>query len=209
MASANLAAERRSETGKGVARKLRAAGRVPAVVYGHGRAPESLTVDARELERLLGTITAGSTVIELALGGSPARTLIREIQRHPVRRHILHVDFQELVAGEKVTVNVPLVFTGTSIGVREQGGIFEEMMRAVQISVDPSSIPDHIDVDISKLTIGLPLHVRDLQLPAGVTVIDDGDLTICAVAQSKAAESEDTAAAPAEPEVLRQKKADE
>jgi large subunit ribosomal protein L25 len=209
MASANLAAERRSETGKGVARKLRAAGRVPAVVYGHGRAPESLTVDARELERLLGTITAGSTVIELALGGSPARTLIREIQRHPVRRHILHVDFQELVAGEKVTVNVPLVFTGTSIGVREQGGIFEEMMRAVQISVDPSSIPDHIDVDISKLTIGHPLHVRDLQLPAGVTVIDDGDLTICAVAQSKAAESEDTAAAPAEPEVLRQKKADE
>jgi large subunit ribosomal protein L25 len=209
MASANLAAERRSETGKGVARKLRAAGRVPAVVYGHGRAPESLTVDARELERLLGTITAGSTVIELALGGTPARTLIREIQRHPVRRHILHVDFQELVAGEKVTVNVPLVFTGTSIGVREQGGIFEEMMRAVQISVDPSSIPDHIDVDISKLTIGHPMHVRDLQLPAGVTVIDDADLTICAVAQSKAAESEDTAAAPAEPEVLRQKKADE
>jgi large subunit ribosomal protein L25 len=209
MASANLAAERRSDSGKGVARKLRAAGRVPAVIYGHGREPESLTVDARELERLLGHIAAGSTVIELGLTGGSPRTLIREIQRHPVKRHILHVDFQELVAGEKVTVNVPLVFVGTSVGVREQGGIFEEVMRELSISVDPASMPNHIDVDISKLTIGHPLHVRDLQLPAGVTVLDDADATICSVALSKAAESEDTVAAPAEPEVLRQKNADE
>ena len=209
MASANLAAERRSDSGKGVARKLRAAGRVPAVIYGHGRAPESLTVDARELERLLGHITAGSTVIELGLTGGSPRTLIREIQRHPVKRHILHVDFQELVAGEKVTVNVPLVFVGTSVGVREQGGIFEEVMRELSISVDPASMPNHIDVDVSKLTIGHPLHVRDLQLPAGVTVLDDADLTVCSVALSKAAESEETTPAPSEPEVLRQKKADE
>ena len=208
MANASLAAETRTETGKGVARKLRAAGRVPAVVYGHNREAQSLSVDARELERLLSHIAAGSTVIELGLGATPARTLIREIQRHPFKRHILHVDFQELVAGERITVSVPLVFVGTSIGVREQGGIFEEMMRAVQITVDPSSIPDHIDVDITKLTIGHPMHVRDLQLPAGVTVLDDADLTVCAVALSKAAESEDTTPAPAEPEVLRQKNAD-
>jgi large subunit ribosomal protein L25 len=209
MANANLAAEARSESGKGAARKMRAAGRIPAVVYGHNRAAESISIDARELERLLSHISAGSTVVELGMGGGTARTLIREIQRHPVRRHILHVDFQELVAGERITVSVPLVFVGTSIGVREQGGIFEEMMRAVQITVDPASIPNHIDVDISKLTIGHPIHVRDLQLPAGVTVIDDADLTVCAVALSKASESEDTAAAPAEPEVLRQKKTDE
>ena len=120
MANATLSAERRSESGKGVARKLRAAGRIPAVVYGHNREPQALTIEARELERLLGHITAGSTVIELGgLGGTAPRTLIREIQRHPVRRNILHVDFQELVAGEKVTVRVPLVFVGTSIGVRE------------------------------------------------------------------------------------------
>ncbi|GLC26365.1 50S ribosomal protein L25/general stress protein Ctc [Roseisolibacter agri] len=210
MANTNLAAEPRSETGKGVARKLRAAGRIPAVVYGHNRAAESITVDARELERLLGRISAASTVVELGLGGGTARTLIREIQRHPVRRHILHVDFQELVAGEKVTVNVPLVFVGTAIGVREQGGIFEEVMREISISVDPASIPNHVDVDISKLTIGHPLHVRDLQLPAGVTVLDDADATVCSVAGSKAAASEETtAASPAEPEVIRQKKAEE
>ena len=210
MANTNLAAEQRSETGKGVARKLRAAGRIPAVVYGHNRAAESITVDARELERLLSRISAASTVVELGLGGGTARTLIREIQRHPVKRHILHVDFQELVAGEKVTVNVPLVFVGTAIGVREQGGIFEEVMREISITVDPASIPNHVDVDISKLTIGHPLHVRDLQLPAGVTVLDDADATVCSVAGSKAAASEETtAASPAEPEVIRQKKAEE
>jgi len=209
MANTNLAAEQRSETGKGVARKLRAAGRIPAVVYGHNRAAESITVDARELERLLSRISAASTVVELGLGGGTARTLIREIQRHPVKRHILHVDFQELVAGEKVTVSVPLVFVGTATGVREQGGIFEEVMREISITVDPASIPNHVDVDISKLTIGHPIHVRDLQLPAGVTVLDDADLTVCSVAGSKASASDEAAASPAEPEVIRQKKADE
>jgi large subunit ribosomal protein L25 len=206
MATASLSAERRSETGKGVARKLRAAGRVPAVVYGHNRAPESLTVDARELGRLLDRISAGSTVVELGLGGSTARTLIREIQRHPVKRNVLHVDFQELVAGERVTVNVPLVFVGIAPGVREQGGIFEEVMREVSITVDPGSIPNHIDVDISKLTIGHPLHVRDLTLPQGATVLDEAGLTVCQVAGSKSAASDADAAAPAEPEVIRQKK---
>ncbi|MDF1505442.1 50S ribosomal protein L25/general stress protein Ctc [Roseisolibacter sp. H3M3-2] len=209
MATASLGAERRSETGKGVARKLRAAGRIPAVVYGHNRAAEALTVDARELERLLGHISAASTVVELGLGGGTARTLIREIQRHPVKRTILHVDFQELVAGERVTVSVPLVFVGTAPGVREQGGIFEEVLRELSISADPSSIPNHIDVDISKLTIGHPIHVRDLQLPSGATALTDGDATVCSVAGSKSAASDADAAATAEPEVIRQKKAEE
>jgi large subunit ribosomal protein L25 len=211
MANANLAAEARSESGKGAARKLRAAGRIPAVVYGHNRAAESITIDARELDRLLSHISAASTVVELGLGGGSARTLIREIQRHPVRRNILHVDFQELVAGEKVTVNVPLVFVGTPVGVREQGGIFEEVMREISISVDPASIPNHVDVDISGLTIGHPIHVRDLKLPAGVTVLDDPDLTVCSVAGSKASAADEAAASPspAEPEVIRPKKADE
>ena len=212
MANATLGAEPRTETGKGVARKLRAAGRVPAVIYGHNREPQSLTVDARELGRLLEKITAGSTVIELGLGATPARTLIREIQRHPVKRNILHVDFQELVAGEKVTMQCPLVFVGTPEGVRAQGGILEEILREVSISVDPASIPNHIDVDVAALTIGHPIHVRDLQLPAGVTVLDDPDATVCAVAVTRSAESEATTtegASPSEPEVLRAKKPNE
>src|SRR5262245_27953010 len=102
MATASLGARARSETGTGVARKLRQAGQVPAVIYGHGREPQSLAVNSREVERLLSQFAAGSTVIELNIeGAGVARTLIREIQRHPVRRNIIHLDFQELVAGER------------------------------------------------------------------------------------------------------------
>ncbi|MBV9881347.1 MAG: 50S ribosomal protein L25/general stress protein Ctc [Gemmatirosa sp.] len=209
MATANLAAELRNESGKGAARKLRAAGRVPAVIYGHNREPQSLSVNARELSKLLEHIAAGSTVIELALGGQPARTLIREIQRHPLKRHIVHVDFQELVAGEKITVSIPLVFVGTAAGVREQGGLLEEVMREVQINVDPASIPNHIDVDVSSITIGHPLHVRDLALPAGVTILDDPDATVVAVAAPRTGEATPTEGTAAEPEVIRAKKPEE
>jgi large subunit ribosomal protein L25 len=211
MATATLAAELRNETGKGVARKLRAAGRVPAVIYGHHREPQSLSVNARELDRLLERVAAGSTVIELGLGGATARTLIREIQRHPVRRDIVHVDFQELVAGERITVNLPIVFVGSPEGVRNQGGLLEEVMRELYVSVDPASIPNHIDVDVTPITIGHPLHVRDIKLPEGVTVLDDPDATVAAVSAPKtAAETPvEAVAAPAEPEVIRQKKAEE
>jgi large subunit ribosomal protein L25 len=212
MATANLAAELRTETGKGAARKLRAAGRVPAVIYGHNREPQGLSVNARELNRLLEHIAAGSTVIELGgLAAGATRTLIREIQRHPLKRHIVHVDFQELVAGEKVTVAIPLVFVGTALGVREQGGLLEEVMRELTISVDPANIPNHLDVDVSNLTIGHPLHVRDVALPAGVTALDDPDATVVAVAAPRteqAATTTETAAA-AEPEVIRAKKPEE
>jgi large subunit ribosomal protein L25 len=209
MATATLAAELRTETGKGAARKLRADGRVPAVIYGHSREAQGLSVNARELSRLLDRIAAGSTVVELGLDGGTTRTLIREIQRHPLKRTIVHVDFQELVAGEKMTVNIPLVFVGTSIGVREQGGLLEEVMRQLHISVDPGSMPNHIDVDVSALTIGHPLHVRDLPLPAGVQVLDDPDATVVAVSAPKTAPEEVEAPAAGEPEVIRQKKAED
>ena len=112
MATANLSATPRSDAGKGVARTLRAAGRVPAVIYGHSRESQALSIPTRDLEKLLDRVSAETTVIELDIDGKMSRTLIREIQRHPFKRQILHVDFQELVAGEKVTVNIPLVLVG-------------------------------------------------------------------------------------------------
>ena len=213
MANASLAAEPRTETGKGAARKLRAAGRVPAVIYGHNREPQGLSVNARDLAKLLDRVSAASTVIELdGIGAATSRTLIREIQRHPLKRNIVHVDFQELVAGEKVHVALPIVFVGTAVGVREQGGLLEEVMRELQVSVDPSSIPNHIDVDVSALTIGHPIHVRDLTLPAGVTVLDDPDATVVAVAAPRTTEAvtpTPAEAISAEPEVIRAKKPEE
>jgi large subunit ribosomal protein L25 len=215
MATAALNASPRTDTGKGVARKLRASGRVPGVIYGHGREPMSLTVDAREFSRLAERVRITSTVIELALDGRTARTLIRELQRDPIRRDVLHIDFQELVAGEKVTVSVPLRFVGTPEGVKTSGGILEEVIHQLDVRCDPANIPDHIDVDVTALTIGHSLHVSDLKLPEGVEAMAEPGQTVAIVSAPKA---EEVVAAPvegavagteaaAEPELIRKPKA--
>jgi large subunit ribosomal protein L25 len=215
MASASLSAEARSDRGKGVARKLRAAGRVPGVVYGHGREPQSLSLVARDLDKLLSQIAAGSTVIELTLGRATTKTLIREIQRHPFKKQVLHIDFMELVAGEKVIVDIPLVFVGIPEGVRLSGALLEQIVHNIEVNVDPSNIPNHIDVDVTNLAMGHSLHVRDLVLPAGLEVLTDGDTTICAVIAPRAVLEEtpavegDAAVAVGEPELIRKTKEDE
>jgi len=211
MASASLNASSRTDTGKGVARSLRRDGKVPCVIYGHARAPQPLAVDARELGRLLERVSADTTVIELALDGGTARTLIREIQRHPVKRTILHVDFQELVAGEKVIVQIPVVLVGTSIGVRLNAGIMTQVLNELDCRVDPSNIPNRIEVDVTELNIGGSIHVSDLKIPEGVEVLNEDNGTIVNVGAPKNVEETPTGAEPtgAEPEVIRAKKADE
>src|SRR4051812_21895013 len=217
MATASLTASPRSDRGKGAARKLRATGQVPGVIYGHGREPQALSINAREFNRLAERVRITSTVIELALDGRSARTLIREIQRHPLKRELLHVDFQELVAGEKVTVSVPLRFNGTADGVKNGGGILEEVMHQIHVRCDPANIPDHIDVDVTPLTIGHSFHIADLKLPEGVEVTDDVEQTVVVVSAPKAEEVVAPAAAAegatpeaaAEPELIRKPKADE
>ena len=210
MATASLNATPRAETGKGAARSLRRDGQVPAVVYGHAREPRSLAVSARDLTKLLSHISAASTVVELSLDGATTKTLIREIQRHPFRKHeILHVDFQELVAGEQVSVSVPLVYVGTEGLVRATGGILDQIMHEVQVEADPSSIPNHIDVDVSAMAIASTLHVSDLTLPEGVTALDDASLTVCTVSAPRVSEEPAAEPAPGEPEVIRSKKPDD
>jgi large subunit ribosomal protein L25 len=210
MASASLSAEARSDKGKGVARKLRAAGRVPAVVYGHAREAQSLSLVTRDLEKLLSQISAGSTVIELSIGSAVTKTLIREVQRHPFKKQILHVDFQELVAGEKVIVDLPLVFVGVPEGVRLSGALLEQILHSIEVRVDPASIPNHIDVDVTNLAMGHSLHVRDLVLPEGLEVLSEEDATICAVIAPRAAvEAVAEGDAVPEPELIRKTKEEE
>ncbi len=209
MSTATLSATLRSESGKGAARALRRAGSVPAVIYGHKRAPMSLSVLTRDLERLLERVSAETTVVELSIDGKVSRTLIREIQKHPFKKQLVHVDFQELVAGEMITVNVPLILVGVSIGVRSFAGILDQTMRELEVEVDPSAIPNHIDVDVTALNVGDSVHVRDLKLPAGVKVLSDADASVVVVAAPKVNATDaaaDAAAAAAEPEVLRAKK---
>lgn len=213
MASAQLSATPRDGTGKGSARSLRAKGQVPAIIYGHGREPQPLAIDTRELEKLLSKISAESTVIELSMDGKSARTLIREIQRHPFKRQILHVDFQELVAGEKVTVRIPIVLTGVPEGVRVDAGILDQVMRELEIEVDPANIPNHVEVDVNPLRIGDSVHVRDIALPEGVELVGEPDSTVCVVSAPRAvvetvAATEEVEVA-AEPEVIGKPKKDE
>lgn len=212
MATASLKATARSGAGTGDARKLRQAGTIPAIIYGHGRDPQSLSLEGREVEKLLSTISAASTVIELAVDGTTARTLIREVQRHPVRRNILHIDFQQLVAGEKVTVSIRIRFTGTADGVRNSGGILAETMHEISVRCDPSLIPEYVEVDVTPLTIGHSIHVRDLKLPEGVQVLDEPNATLCvctvpaaAIEEAAPAEGAEPTAA-AEPELIRKVK---
>jgi len=214
MATEVLIAHPRSETGKGAARKLRAAKQVPGVVYGHKREPQSLALDARDLQKMLDRVSADTTVFELRIDGGTARTLIRDIQRHPFKREILHIDFQELVAGELVTVDIPLVLVGTPLGVRLSGGMLDQVLRTISVEVDPGNIPNHIDVDVSNLDLHQSIHVRDLTLPPGVEVLENEGETICVVAPPRAEVEVAPAAAEgeeptAEPEVIRAKKEEE
>jgi large subunit ribosomal protein L25 len=212
MASAQLSGSVRENRGKGVARSLRGAGRIPAVIYGHGREPQSLSIDTRELEKLLGQISAENTVIDLSVDGKSARTLIREIQRHPFKRQILHVDFQELVAGEKVIVRLPIVLMGVPAGVRMDGGMLDQTLRELEVEVDPSNIPNHVEIDVTELTIGSCVHVSDIKLPEGVEVVGDMEASVCVVSAPRAvveATPAEEGATSAEPEVIRAKKTDE
>ena len=211
-AAATLTATRRDTIGKGNARALRRDGQIPAVIYGHAREAQSLAISARDLDKLLSHISADNTVVELAIEGSTSRALIREIQRHPFKRQVLHVDFQELVAGEKMTVRIPLRLIGTPVGVRLSGGIVDHTLRELTISVDPAQMPNHIDVDVTDLDIGESIHVHQVTVPDGVTVLDEPGAAVVVIATPRAAveavavEAEPTSG---EPEVIRAKKPEE
>lgn len=213
MASATLSATKRDNTGKGVARTLRREGAIPAVIYGRTREPQPLAINARELLRLLEHISAENTVIDLTVDGRTARTLIRQIQRHPLKRDIIHIDLQELVAGEKVEVRIPIVLQGTPAGVRVSGGILDQVMRELRVRVDPSNIPPRVEVDVTELNIGHSIHVNELSVPSGVEVLDDDEATIATVGAPKAIEEPTPVAAeavePAEPELIRKPKGEE
>jgi large subunit ribosomal protein L25 len=217
MANAQLTAEARTPGRKKGARALRLLGQVPAVIYGHGREPQPLSLGGVELERLLEKIAPESTIVEVAIGGQTTRTLIREIQRHPIRQGILHVDFQEIHAGEKLRLEIPVHLVGTAEGVRNQGGILDQVLRTVEIEVLPEHIPEHVELDVSALVIGRSLHVSDLSIP-NVVILTDASLTVATVSAPRLEEEVAPVAAVvegaepvavAEPEVIKKGKTEE
>ena len=190
--NALLKAEKREGTGKGVARKLRQAGRIPAVVYGDGETAESLSLDAHDTSVLFHRISVDNTIVSLDIEGEKGAidTLVREVQVHPFRPWILHVDFLRLRKGVAVDVDVPVHLEGTPEGVRLGGGIVEQNIHALSVRCIPSKIPEVIVVDVTHLDIGDSLHVSELDEIEGVEFLTESIRTICSVALPKAAISE-------------------
>jgi large subunit ribosomal protein L25 len=179
MSEYQLAAESRTDTGKGAARRVRAAGRVPAVLYGHGIKPEHLSINAREFGQALRSGGANA-LLELQLGKTRHLALAREVQRHPVRGTFTHVDFLVVRRGEKVTVSVPVHLTGSAPGVL-QGGILDQDLHQLSVEAEVTAVPEAIEADVSGLEIGDVLRVGDLKAPAGATILDDAEASVVSV----------------------------
>jgi large subunit ribosomal protein L25 len=204
-----LQIEVRGGTGKGVARKLRAAGRIPAVLYGRGAAAVSLALDPRALEQLLKTSAAGlNTLIDLAVEGrtdlAGKVVLVKELQREPVRGKLMHADLYEVDLTKTIQVSVPLHVVGNARGVAMAGGILDHALRELEVECLPRAIPDEIEVDVTELDVGGSIHVRDLRLPEGVKLLSDPDLSVVSVVLPAAEVSAPVEAAPVEGEVAKE-----
>src|SRR5688572_5120739 len=212
MAQVQLEAAVRTDTGKGAARSLRRGGKVPAVIYGHGREPEALVIESAAVAKALSSATA-ATVLEVTVAGrAPIRALLREVQRNPMRAHdILHLDLYEIHADKKITVSVPVHLVGIPDGVRNFGGVLDQVLRELEIEVFPGDIPESIDVDVTELAIGHSLFVRDISV-AKAEILNDPDIPVATVVAPR---TEEVAPAPAveeavagEPELIRKPKAE-
>jgi len=206
-----LKAERRSATGRSAARKLKARGVIPAVIYGAKDKPQPLQLSERDINAMLSHASGENILVELEIDGdqSGRLALVQEIQHSPVRGDVLHIDFHSVSMDEKIHAEVPVETIGTANGVKNFGGLLEQNLRALAIECLPRDLPDRIVVDVSALNIGDSIHVRDLQLPAGVTTRMQPDLTAFSVL-APAVEEEPVAAVAtaAEPEVITEKKAE-
>lgn len=204
-----LKAQTRAGTGTVVAKQLRHAGLVPAVIYGRHHAPQTLQLNARELAAALSHSSEHSLVdLDIASAGQTL-ALIQDIQVHAVKRHILHVDFLALKADEKMHTTVAVESFGEAAGVKSAGGILDHPLRSIEVECLPKDLPDTLTVDVSALNIGDSIHVKDLQFAPGVTVLTDEDAVVFhVVAPTVEAEPEPAAEgdAKAEPEVLKEKK---
>lgn len=188
-----LKAYPRMDTGKEVAKKLRAEGKIPAVLYGKDMEPQGLALDRLETENLFHRIAVENTIVALSVEGErePHQTLIREIQTLPHRAGILHVDFLRVQKGVAVELEIPVSLEGMPVGVKESGGVLEQVINELRVKCIPSLIPEVISLDVSGLGVGDALHVSDVDLGEGVELLVDPERTICAVAIPKALVTEE------------------
>jgi large subunit ribosomal protein L25 len=194
MAEVKLVAEPRDGTGKGVARKLRAAGRVPAVLYGGGLESTPLSVDSKDLFHVLHTGAGSNVLVDLVVNGDEHLIIPRDVRRDHIHGRFIHVDFLAVRRDEKIKITVPVRIVGESVGVKA-GGVVEHHLWEIEVESLPQDVPDAIEADISELEIGMGLRVADLPAPSAVTFLTHEDESVVAVAQPQmAVELEEEAA---------------
>jgi large subunit ribosomal protein L25 len=210
MQHVKLAAESRSNTGKGAARALRRQGRVPATIYGHGIDSRSLSVAHTELFKLLEVIGGEAALLDVAIdGASPVKALVREVQRNPVRRaDVIHLDLYAVTEGEPITVEIPVHIVGTAEGVRNQGGVLDHHLHRITLKVLPADIPDHIEIDVTNLAVNHAIHIADIKVAKG-EIMNDPTVSIVSVVVTRAEVSAVTTPTGAEPEVIKKGKGEE
>jgi large subunit ribosomal protein L25 len=212
---ATLSAEPRASRGKNEARRLRAAGRIPAVVYGGAGEATAVSVDPKTLSRLMHSESGLNTLISLELGGESTRVIVKDYLLHPVDHHFLHVDFYRVAMDKAIIVKVPVVVSGESRGVKQQGGVLDMPHREVEIECLPGEIPESLVVDVSEMLIGQSVRLRDLAVDARWTPVSDPDTMLVHIVAARAVETPADEAAPAaapgtgtEPEVIKKGKSE-
>ena len=206
-----LKAQPRSGAGTVEAKKARKAGLVPAVIYGrHLDKPQNLQLDARELKAALGKTTGEHVLVDLEItGGGKTLALIQDVQHHALKRHIMHLDFHALRADEKMHTTIPVVIFGEASGVKNLGGILEQLLRSIEVECLPKDLPESIVIDVTPLEIGDAIHIKDLALPSGVTALGNPDISVLHITAPTVEEVVAPAAegaAAKEPEVIKEKK---
>lgn len=205
-----LTGTRRSALGKRTVRRLRREGVVPAIVYGRQMEPMVISVNQRELVNMLHSKAGEHALVTLRVDGSGSPwekpVLVQAVQHDPVDDHVLHVDFHAIVLTERLRVKVPVVLKGEAVGVKQEGGVLEHFLREIEVECLPTEIPAHVEFDVTALTIGQTVHVRDLTAPKGTKITSELEGVIASIQMPKEEKPEEAAAAVTEPEVLREKK---
>ena len=208
-----LEAQLRQPGNKNAARRVRAAGRIPAVVYGAGKDTAAIALDPRQVLRILHSESGHNTIFDLALGKDRVKAMIVSWQFEPTKGRLLHVDLQRIAMDQKLTVTVPVALKGEAAGVKQQGGILEQLLREVEIECLPADIPKSIEADVSHLVFGVELRVKDLPHSDKLKFLTDEDHMVAhitsvkeEVAPTPEAAAEAATAAPAEPEVIKKGK---
>jgi large subunit ribosomal protein L25 len=197
--SFELVAEFRETQGKGASRRLRHAGKVPAILYGGHAAARTLTLSHQKLLIMLDNERFYSTILNLKVGDQSQAAILKDVQRHPFKNAIVHIDFQRVEENEKIRISIPLHFTGAAVspGVKSQGGLVSHMRTEAEVSCLPKDLPEFIEVDISGLSLNESIHLSQLKIPPGVVLVElaKEDAAVVAIHSPRAEEPEPTAVA--------------